>query len=137
MRRKADAWRFTQELLRPTSAPERTRLPDREGTEAQIQKSIVDWLLIQEALGKLFFSRINVIPVKDGDTYRALPSGVKRGFPDIVVCLDGRFIGIEVKRGTGGKQSEAQRECQRQIEAGGGTYLLVNDLEQVRRALSL
>lgn len=47
----------------------------------------------------------------------------KRGVPDIIGVLDGRFIGIEVKIGTD-RQSEYQREIEREINAAGGVYFI-------------
>ena len=46
----------------------------------------------------------------------------------------GRFAGIEVKR-VGGKQSPAQREFQRRVEAAGGVYAVVSDAKELERLL--
>ena len=47
----------------------------------------------------------------------------KRGVPDIIGVLDGRFIGIEVKIGTD-RQSVYQREVENEIRAAGGVYFI-------------
>ena len=55
-----------------------------------------------------------------------------RGIPDIVSCINGHFVGIEVKRpGAKNEQSEYQKIHQRNIEKSGGTYLLVDSVQEV------
>lgn len=57
-----------------------------------------------------------------------MPSGI----PDIVCCIYGKFVGIEVKRpGAKNEQSEAQKIHERNIKKSHGTYLLVDSLEEV------
>lgn len=57
-----------------------------------------------------------------------MPSGI----PDIVCCFEGSFLGIEVKRpGAKNEQSEQQKVHERNIIKSGGTYLLVDSLEEV------
>ena len=54
------------------------------------------------------------------------------GIPDIVCCFNGSFLGIEVKRpGAKNEQSEQQKVHERNIVKSGGTYLLVDDVEEV------
>lgn len=54
------------------------------------------------------------------------------GIPDIVCCYRGSFLGIEVKRpGAKNEQSEQQKVHERNIIKSGGTYLLVDSLDEV------
>ena len=56
-----------------------------------------------------------------------------KGSPDIIAVAKGRYIGIECKMGSG-RQSPAQKEFQRALEAAGGKYILarsIDDLEVV------
>ena len=54
------------------------------------------------------------------------------GIPDIVCCFEGSFLGIEVKRpGAKSEQSAQQKVHERNINKSGGTYLLVDSLEEV------
>lgn len=48
----------------------------------------------------------------------------KVGVPDILMCLRGRFVGIEVKTDTG-KQSELQKYNAQEIIKSGGEYILL------------
>ena len=50
----------------------------------------------------------------------------KPGTPDIIACVNGRFVGIECKSKRG-KQSELQKYREEKIRLSGGTYMLVND----------
>jgi len=56
--------------------------------------------------------------------------GSFRGAPDIIACKNGQILFIEVKTPRG-KQSEYQKEFQRNIEAQKCKYLLVRDLDDL------
>jgi len=58
-------------------------------------------------------------------------SGQKKGLPDVIGILHGRFIGIEIKIGSD-RQSEDQRKRQTEIEAAGGIYFLAKSFEQLK-----
>lgn len=57
----------------------------------------------------------------------------KSGIPDILVCVRGKFIGLELKREDGsGKPSEQQEiEC-RKISRAGGYSLISNNLNEIK-----
>lgn len=48
------------------------------------------------------------------------------GTPDILACLNGRFIGIEAKAGKG-KPTELQLQALRRIHEAGGLALIINE----------
>lgn len=48
------------------------------------------------------------------------------GAPDFVVCLDGRFIGIECKAGKG-KTTALQEKNLAQIRSAGGLAIVINE----------
>lgn len=56
------------------------------------------------------------------------------GQPDIFLILNGRFVGVEVKTKTG-RQSEAQKNWQRNCERAGGIYILARSVDDVRDRL--
>lgn len=57
-----------------------------------------------------------------------MPSGIA----DIICCFNGSFLAIEVKRpGAKNEQSEQQKVHERNIIKSGGTYLLVDSVEEV------
>lgn len=55
----------------------------------------------------------------------------KAGVPDILACINGRFVGIEVKR-PGGKVSALQEYNIEQIRASGGVAFVATSIEEVR-----
>ncbi len=71
-----------------------------------------------------------------GDCYSFTPIGSafgKAGVPDRVVCWQGKFVGIEVKApGKLNTQTPLQKKAQKEIEAAGGVYLLVDSVEAVK-----
>lgn len=60
----------------------------------------------------------------------------RRGIPDVIGCLRGRMIAIEVKTGTGRLTPDQAREKAR-IEEAGGIYILAGCPEDVERRLML
>ncbi len=100
-------------------------------SETVIQRAILDWLIWH----RIFAWREARIPtpIRRGNQIvglrRADPHTL--GIPDILACVRGRMIGIEVKTKIG-KQSLEQIAWQDRIEKAGGLYLLarsVNDVE--------
>lgn len=104
--------------------------------ESEIQSIIIDYLQILENQGKLFFQRVNNIPVFDKNRYRALPKGTKKGFPDIIILIQGRCLGIEIKT-ISGKQSEYQKEIESSFNQNGAYYYIVRSLEEMRKIIEI
>jgi hypothetical protein len=57
-----------------------------------------------------------------------------KGVPDILATKDGKTVEIELKVGKN-KQSEHQIKYQADLEAHGGTYLLIRDIDELERWL--
>ena len=57
------------------------------------------------------------------------------GLPDRIAVKDGKVLFIEIKKPSGGVQSAYQKEFQRQIEAHGGEYLLIHNLDELINCL--
>lgn len=53
------------------------------------------------------------------------------GTPDILACINGRFIGIEVKKPKGGVVSDLQKLKLRQIENAGGVGIIARNVSDV------
>ena len=54
----------------------------------------------------------------------AASAAMKVGIPDIVCCIKGHFVGIEVKQEKG-IQSDVQKVCMNNIRNAGGEYWIV------------
>ncbi len=65
--------------------------------------------------------------------YMVVPTGYSRaGVPDFLVCLDGRFVGIETKApGKLGNTSPNQKRELAQIRKANGVALVVDDVAQL------
>lgn len=59
----------------------------------------------------------------------------KAGTPDIIACVNGRFIGIEVKRPDGGKVSELQKFHINAISEAGGVAFVSRSVEETQQHL--
>lgn len=105
--------------------------------ESEIQKTIMEYLEVKEALGSLYGIRTGSGLIKTGKRY--FKTG-KRGCPDITlsykVCGLGIFVGLEVKK-EGGKQSESQIEAEKAILKSGGFYFIVKSITDVEKAFDL
>jgi hypothetical protein len=53
----------------------------------------------------------------------------RAGIPDIISIVDGGFVGIEVKADKTKKPTELQKICGREIQAAGGRWFLVYDVD--------
>lgn len=114
---------------------------NKQPSETQIQSIIIRLLSILENQGKLWFSRLNNIPpVNKGLNgvmqFRKLPEGNKKGIPDIITVINGKFICLEVKTPKG-RQSKEQKELEINVKNNGGFYYVVRSLEDVKEILAL
>lgn len=53
------------------------------------------------------------------------------GTPDILACVNGRFVAIEVKRANGGVVSELQKAKLKHIKNSGGVAIVARSLDDV------
>lgn len=81
----------------------------------------------------VFYLRNNTGATKIGDRYVRFGAP---GSPDILACVNGRFVGVEVKRPRGGKLSKAQKAAQDALLHAGGIYLVVRDVSDLNTALT-
>lgn len=58
----------------------------------------------------------------------------KAGVPDIIACINGRFVGIEVKR-PGGIVSELQKYHIAKINKAGGAAFVAYSIDEVKAEL--
>ena len=97
--------------------------------EWALQKAIVIWLHAHGCLA---------VVTDAGAAYRAgafSGDSLPRGWPDVTGLLPGgRFLGVECKAGRG-RQNEAQKSMQYEIEQRGGLYILARSVEDIEAAL--
>lgn len=56
------------------------------------------------------------------------------GIPDILICLNGKFIGIELKTHTG-RISKAQEYIKSKIESAGGKVFIVRSVDELKKII--
>lgn len=104
--------------------------------ESDYQRTIIDYLEILEKQNKLWFQRTNNTAIYDpvGKRFRSLSKGQKKGFPDIIVFMNSRTIGLEIKTPTG-RQSEEQKIMEQKMKEQGVEYYVVKSLEEVKKII--
>jgi Holliday junction resolvase len=86
-----------------------------EKTERQIKEEIVTFLKLR-----------NVYCVRQNAN-----CGTKIGVPDLLTCINGRFVAIETKK-KGGFESVAQKVSGESIQNNGGFYLVIDNIEDFK-----
>lgn len=96
--------------------------------EKHIQRACLDYLELFSRTHEIYYFRsaAGMVRTEQG---RVFKTG-KPGTPDISVCYQGVYYGLEIKTKTG-RQSELQKIAQKQIEAAGGKYFIIRCLEDI------
>lgn len=95
------------------------------------EKLVQDACLEYLAMKKVFYFRLNNIPVYAAGKFRALSPHTPKGLPDAVVILNGQFIGLEFK-GSNGKVSYDQLECHEKIQKAGGEVYIIRSIDDLQ-----
>lgn len=100
--------------------------------ESDIQKECLNLLQILENQGQIYFIRCNVFSgkIKRANGTDGFIRQAKAGAPDIIVCVDGLFVGLEIKTESG-KQSDLQKAAQLKIEKAGGKYFIIRSVRDL------
>ena len=116
-------------------------------SEAQVKKMVGDYLTVARQQGKLLWHRLNSgMTIIQSEQERRVIKGQEKGCADFVVMIielmeDDAFslfrvVYIEVKRPKGGKQSDAQKVFQAEVEGLGAEYAIITSYEELERVLS-
>lgn len=97
--------------------------------EKDIQKAILDWL----KLSKIFCYKNSTVGIFKKSTGAYIPSQ-SVGSPDIVCVIEGRYVGMEVKKPGYGLR-ESQVEFRRALEAAGGEYHIVRSVDEAQKVV--
>ena len=62
--------------------------------------------------------------------------GSKPGDPDIVACINGRYVAIECKTPVG-RLSKAQKDCRKAVIEAGGVHIVARSKDEFLEAISL
>lgn len=95
--------------------------------EAAIQRQVLDYLRLR----RIPATRNQAGHVRVGSSWLNLGAA---GWPDIIACWRGHFLGIEVKR-PGEQPSEEQQRVHEELAAAGAIILIVHSIEDLELAL--
>lgn len=103
-------------------------------SEQALQRQCLDFLRSKYG-SRAFVRKVPVGPmaVRTRGGQAAQAPNPLAGFPDILICLGGRFIGVEVKL-PGGKLSPVQAITHDAIREAGGIVHVVHSLEECMKA---
>jgi len=96
--------------------------------ETQLQRAILDYLEIMENQDKCYCFRAGAGMIKT-QTGGIFKTG-RAGCPDIICCINGKFVGFEVKTPSG-KQIPSQKEAEAVIRKNGGEYHVVRSIDDI------
>ena len=95
--------------------------------EAEIQRQVLDYLRLR----RIPATRNQAGHVRVGRSWINLGT---TGWPDIVACWRGRFLGIEIKR-PGEEPEPEQLRAHAELAAAGALILVVHSLEELEAGL--
>ena len=108
----------------------------RAAPEEALQRACVQWLRWAIPDGAPFWwthirneAKRSVVEGK-----RAKDMGMTPGAPDLVLCVDGRFVGVELKVGRR-PVTDNQALAHKEIWEAGGAVYLVRSLEDLQRVI--
>ncbi|MVM35482.1 VRR-NUC domain-containing protein [Spirosoma sp. HMF4905] len=79
-----------------------------------------------------FAARINTTGLYDEKLGKYRPSGATTGVPDVIACIESRFVGLEIKIGAD-RLSKKQQQIALQINSAGGFYLIVRSFDDFEK----
>ena len=105
----------------PMKAIPRTKYSDASAND--LTKCVIDFVRLKGH----YATRIQSQGQKRGNvmTYGT----TQRGTADLHICINSIHISCEIKYGKD-RQSDAQKQVQKEVELSGGIYLLIRDFEQ-------
>ena len=89
-----------------------------------LTQSIIKWL----ELNGHYCSRIQSQGQYNPTLGQWTKSTVRRGIGDLMAIINGKMVMIEIKTGTD-RQSEWQKQTQKEVEASGGVYIIAKDFD--------
>lgn len=97
--------------------------------ESELQKQAMEYLA--RAVPGGFFFRVE----RKGRQLYGAHSATTPGTPDILGCVQGRFVGIELKA-KWGVMSDSQEAFRGRVEAVGGLYYMVKTLKELEQVVA-
>ena len=106
----------------------------RSSPEFQIQRAVVQHLMLRRRKGVSFMAIPNGEYRSKRTAGRLKAAGVRAGAPDMLVIVDGRPYGLEIKTETG-RMSPDQRAMQQEWREAMAVYHVAHGLDEALRFL--
>jgi hypothetical protein len=108
----------------------------RKSTEDQLQKSVVGWLQLQEAMGRLTYHAVPNEGKRSYKTAARLQSiGMRAGVPDLVII--GHFgVGYIELKTPAGRQSDFQKAWEARLKDFEIPHAICRSLESVMQTVN-
>lgn len=100
--------------------------------EKEIEDQCLDWLKQNQIFAFKVKSTATFDPRKR--IFRKINPRYRRGCPDILACISGLMVGLEIKT-KAGRVSDVQKEFHRDLLAAGGEVHIIRSLEDLKRAI--
>ena len=101
----------------------------RNDAEFRLQCAVADHLRLSAAPGIYWFHPANGEARTARTGGRLKRMGVRPGVPDMVVVVNGKTHGLELKA-SNGRQSDAQRVAESEWTAAGGVYAVAHGIDE-------
>ena len=114
-----------------------TRMPKkpRRHEEDDLQIAVMRMVVAEARRDVLVFHPANGGARSKAQAARFKAMGVVAGIPDLVVIIDGRVHGVELKAKKG-RASDAQKAMEPRWKAAGGVYAIARSVDEVRALLA-
>ena len=113
------AFRQLQEFIKTETAPK----PHRKGSKPETANSLTNKIITYLKEQGQFAARIYTTGLYDEKLGKYRQSGATTGVPDVISCINGTFVGFEIKIGKD-KLSKQQERVSLQINTAGGFYVI-------------
>jgi hypothetical protein len=99
----------------------------RQYPESELQKAVVQYLLLMPAPDMLWYSIPNGAKLAKRTAVHMKATGMTAGAADLAIIVAGHCYFLELKA-KGGKQSDAQKDFEARAFAAGATYAVADNI---------
>jgi hypothetical protein len=117
--------------LRKRRSRERKTTAAERPLEKEVQAAIVAYLTQIGATA----IRVNSGRLPNAEGRRVVRANSLPGCPDVLACIRGRFVAVEVKRPGGAGPTPLQREAHERLRRSGGLVIVARSIDDLQAAL--
>ena len=118
------------------AARRRKRVSRLEPSENRIHVAVVEHLRARCLPGEHWHHPVTGELRDDGTARKLQRMGVRAGLPDLLLLIEGRLHGLELKRDHGGRLSRDQRAMHQELIAAGAVVATAHGVDQALAVLA-